>query len=80
MVTLNSMVLEYEEYDVRTTFSELFGVIFGFVNLLKCLKIQVRALMKLIKTLKVLKLNSRAVCSYLLSCLFEVNYDQMFPC
>lgn len=29
------MVLEYEECDVRTTFNELFGVIFGFENLLK---------------------------------------------
>ena len=65
MVTLNNMVLEYEECDVRTTFSELFGVIFGFANLLKWLKIEVRTLLKLIKILKVLKLNSRAVCSYL---------------
>lgn len=65
MVTLNNMVLEYEECDVRTTFNKLFGVIFGFANLLKWLKIEVRTLLKLIKILKVLKSNSRAVCSYL---------------
>ena len=65
MVTLNNTVLEYEECDVRTTFNELIGVIFSFANLLKWLKIEVRTLLKLIKILKVLKLNSRAVCSYL---------------